>query len=362
MLTTELGLAGAERVVVNLVHCLRAMGVECAVAALKEGRAGRGKTRALLEDTGVDIFCAGVRRPWHLGGMLSLRRFAVRWRPDVLHCHLIHGHMAGTLLRLGRLKVPTIWTHHSIIDPPGLGRRLFYRLFSGWADGHVFVSEAVRAYQLGIAGARAEEWVVHNGSDLDPLLGLRPRRGTVFGAVGRLVAGHKGFDVLVRAFARVAALNDAARLVIAGEGPDREMLRELIRDEGVADRVDLAGFVDDVAGFLSRVNIFVNPSRWEAFGNTLVEGMAAGLPCIASHVDGLREVGGDCVRWVQPGDVDDLVAAMTDALAADRPPEEAARQREHVTARFGREAMAARYWQCYLCVLGAAEPSSSTGC
>jgi glycosyltransferase involved in cell wall biosynthesis len=129
-------------------------------------------------------------------------------------------------------------------------------------------------------------------------------------------------------------------------------LKTLARELGVADRVELAGFVRDVPGFLAGVNVFVNPSRWEAFGNTLVEGMAAGLPCIASRVDGLVEVGGDLVQFVPPEDVDALATAMSTALERGAlSPSELKRQRAYVQ-RFSREAMAQAYLDVYREVTG----------
>jgi glycosyltransferase involved in cell wall biosynthesis len=111
--------------------------------------------------------------------------------------------------------------------------------------------------------------------------------------------------------------------------------------------VEFAGFLEDVPGFLAEVNTFVNPSRWEAFGNTLVEGLAAGLPCIASRIQGLPEIGADLVRWVPPGDVDALARAMEAALAEPPSPETVARQRERMMRLFSRERMARDYVAIY---------------
>jgi len=350
MLTSDLQLGGVERTILNRVQCLRGMGVECAVAGLFEGRPSPGRARRLLERDGFEVFCAGVegmRDVWRLAG---LRRFVVRWRPDVVHCHLFHGHLAGLLLRLGGLRAPMVWSYHSVGSPRRPARDAFYRLLCRAADAHVFVSEAVRAYQRRAAGAVPGEEVIHNGIEVGPFFSIEPRAGSVFGAVGRFVPLVKGFDLLIRAFARLARRDASVRLKIAGDGPERPALEELIRAEGVGARAELVGFVEDVPGFLSGVNVFVNPSRWEAFGNTLVEGMAAGLPCVASRVGGLPEIGGDLVRWVPPGDVDALYAAMRDAVAAGQSSDRMARQRRRVAQQFSREAMTRRYVRLYASV------------
>ena len=340
-LTTDLRLAGAERVVIALARGLRARGVECAVAGLFEGGEDRGRARAILEDEGFAVYCAGLEGKWPVWRLGGLRRFVMGWRPDVLHCHMFHGNTAGALLRLAGAPGDLVWTHHTIERRPLPGRRAFERLFGGLADCQVSVSDAVRR---GRRAARRQE-VIHDGTDLAPFLRVEPRAGAVFGAVGRLTEG-KGFDALIRAFALVAHAQPAARLRIAGEGPERDALRELARREGVADRVELAGFVDDVPAFLAGINIFVNPSRGEGFGLALLEAMAAGLPCVASRVDSLPEVGGDCVQWVRPGDAAELTRAMAEALGAPRSAEQVARQRERAS-RFSAEAMTERYLALY---------------
>jgi len=338
-LTTDLRLAGAERVVIALARGLRARGVECAVAGLFEGGEERGRARAVLEEEGFPVYCAGMERKRRLHRLAGLRRFAAGWRPDLTHCHMFHGNAAGALLRLSGVPAALVWTHHTIERRPLPWRRAFCRLFGRLADCRVSVSDAVLRHQR---GARRQE-VVHDGLELAPFLAVQSRPGSVFGAVGRLIPG-KGFDVLVRAFAGLARQD--ARLRIAGEGPERVALTALAQREGVADRVELAGFVEDVPAFLSGVNVFVNPTRGEGFGLALLEAMAAGLPCIASRVDSLPEVGGDCVTWVPAGDAGALGAAMAAALRTPRPAQKIAAQRARA-ARFSAEAMVERYLVLY---------------
>ncbi|MCK4374717.1 MAG: glycosyltransferase [Candidatus Brocadiae bacterium] len=347
-LTTDLRLGGAERVIINLVDCLRGEGVECAVAGIFERSRTPGKARERLEAMGVPTFCAGVDRIYQGWRFPRLRRFVGAMKPDLIHAHLFHGHLASVLV--GR-RGPVVWTHHATAPRWWLLRRAFYKLFAGRTDAHVFVSEAVRDYQHRTARVAPNEHVIHNGVDLGPFLAVRPEPGPVFGAVGRLVPLHKGFDLLIQAFARLCREKDEVTLKIAGDGPERGALEELARVEGVADRVEFVGFVDDVAGFLSGINVFVNPSRWEAFGNTLVEAMAAGLPCIAAQVGGLPEVGGDLVRWVRPDDVDDLYAAMREMAGVRYSREQVARQRARVATRFSREAMTREYLRLYRSLL-----------
>jgi glycosyltransferase involved in cell wall biosynthesis len=351
MLTTDLRMGGVERTIINRAECLRAIDAKCAIAGLFEGPGGPGRAREVLEAEGFPVFCAGVDRLTRLGGFRRLRRFAIDWQPEVVHAHLFHGHLAAAVLRLSGVRAPAVWSYHAIAPMAWPVRRAFYRFFRHAAAAHVYVSDAVMRYQHAAGGTGRREQVIHNGTDLRPFLALAPRPGPVIGAVGRLVPRHKGFDVLIKAFARLAGEDDDARLRIAGDGPERRPLEELVRAEGVADRVEFAGFVSDVPGFLATVNVFANPSRWEAFGNTLVEGMAAGLPCVASRIHGLPEIGGEFVRWVEPEDVDGLHRALRDIMSSPPTPDLLARQREHVKTGFSRERMARDYLDVYRSVL-----------
>lgn len=98
--------------------------------------------------------------------------------------------------------------------------------------------------------------------------------------MGRLVPA-KGFDLLVRAFARCSREHPAWSLVILGEGPERRRLERLADDLGVAPRVMLPGRVSSPWHRLDSAELFVLSSRYEGFGNVLVEAMARGIASVS---------------------------------------------------------------------------------
>lgn len=99
-------------------------------------------------------------------------------------------------------------------------------------------------------------------------------------SVGRL-HHQKGYDLLLPAFAGVLENAPDARLRILGEGPDRAALEAQAAALGVAERVDLPGFVADPARQVARADLYVCSSRYEGFSNALAEALAVGTPCVA---------------------------------------------------------------------------------
>ena len=137
-------------------------------------------------------------------------------------------------------------------------------------------------------------------------------------AAGRLVH-QKGFDLLIRAFAGKLPGREIA-LVILGEGPDRAALQQLAERLGVEKRVRLMGFRANPWSYFARAAAFVCSSRWEGFGNVIIEAMACGTPVIATDCDfGPREIvrHDDSGLLVPAGNVDALGDAMR-SLVDDR--------------------------------------------
>lgn len=131
--------------------------------------------------------------------------------------------------------------------------------------------------------------------------------------MGRLVIAQKGQDLLLHAFAQLASHYPDWGLTIIGEGPDRAALEALARQLGLVERVHFAGNINPPFGLLAAADVFVFPSRYEAFGMALAEAMACGLPvisfdCPSGPADIVRhEVDG---LLVPPANVSALTAAM----------------------------------------------------
>lgn len=133
--------------------------------------------------------------------------------------------------------------------------------------------------------------VIYNGVNLVQVRLAQPRQITLDNmnlivTSGRLVP-WKGFRELIQIVAR-----SSWRLVILGDGPDKEMLKQEISNNNANDRVQMLGQVshDEAQAWFSRAAVFVLNSRYEGLSHTLIEAMATGAPVIATSVGGNTEV------------------------------------------------------------------------
>ena len=159
--------------------------------------------------------------------------------------------------------------------------------------------------------------VVHNmyGNEFDNLTSFPkwdPSQPLKFITVGSLIH-RKGFDMLIKAFAKANLPSDKWELRIIGWGEEKENLENLIKECKLEKNIHLLGKMDkkDISEELSKSNVFVLPSRNENFSVAILEGLSMGLPVIATDCGGIRECLNNKNGIIVP--VDDCVA-MADAI------------------------------------------------
>jgi glycosyltransferase involved in cell wall biosynthesis len=158
--------------------------------------------------------------------------------------------------------------------------------------------------------------VVENGVTLafDAIPERIVTRRPIIASVGRL-SKPKNYDAALKAISLLQELPFEYR--IAGIGSEEGYLRRLRHELNLGDRVQFLGFVNDVPQLLREVDIFLMPSRWEGFGLSAVEAMNAGLPVVASDVEGLREIvtaNPPCGVLVNPLDPTSIAGGLKELL------------------------------------------------
>lgn len=146
-----------------------------------------------------------------------------------------------------------------------------------------------------------------------------PSQGTSkkFLAVGRFSHQHKGFDLLIKAFALFAKNNSEWTLDIVGEGPEEGLYKKLIAEYDMGNRIQLHPFTNNIQDYYSEAQIYVLSSRWEGFGLVLVEAMAHGLPVISSDLPTSKEIMGDFALYFENGNIEQLAQQLDAATRLD---------------------------------------------
>ncbi|MEU7818593.1 glycosyltransferase family 4 protein [Pseudonocardia sp. NPDC049154] len=263
------------------------------------------------------------------------------WRPDVVHAHdWLVAHPATTLADvLGAPLVATVHATEAGRHAGWLSAPLNRQVHSvEWAlanraDAVVTCSAAMRAEAAQLFDLDPDAiHVVHNGIDARGWRVGRERAAAVRDRyapgdaplllfVGRLEY-EKGVQDLLAALPRIRRRHPGARLLVAGTGTQRDLLRSEARRHRVGRAATFTGHLPDgdLAALLAAADAVVLPSRYEPFGIVALEAAAAGATLVASTAGGLGElvVEGETGWSFPPGDVPALAAAVDRALADPR--------------------------------------------
>ena len=279
---------GAERVMLTIASSLAARGMSVDLVLMH----AEGEYLDLVPHN-VRVIDLDCRRT--LACVSRFLRYVLRERPTVVLATLPQPSLAALVVKLvvgGRLRVlvrqANMFTESLNANNNGNLRRLrLFRLLLPVADASVAVSEGVASDIRAQAPRAARKMTtIFNpvvSSDIFDKAAVPVEHpwfndGTlVVLAAGRLSA-VKDYPTLLRAFAEVVR-SRPARLVILGQGVERESLLDLAEQLGVSDRFDLPGFDVNPFRYMARASVFVLSSRYEGFGNVLAQAMACGASC-----------------------------------------------------------------------------------
>ncbi|GBL04251.1 glycosyltransferase [Glaciecola sp. KUL10] len=240
-------------------------------------------------------------------------------KPDVLHTYnlaTIEFQLLGLLL-----GIPTrLHAEHGrdLADPDGTNSKYIWwrKLFSRFTHYHVGVSNDLFQWLVSsvqIPDRKAK--LIYNGINTEVFLPLKktnpePLKRFTFGHVARL-DGIKNQANLIRAFARACKLSSAfskhCRLVLVGDGDEKQSLCTLIKNSSVSDSVEMWGARSEMPCVYQQFNTFVLSSDAEGTPMSMLEAMATGLPILSTNVGGIPEVvNDDCAYLVPPNDSEAL--------------------------------------------------------
>lgn len=293
---------------------------------------------------------------------------AQRKRYHILHCHLMISPMTIGLLAKPLVRKPLVINPHRSGKIGDVGFLTHSRPITGrlrlaaarrWGDAFVSISRDIHDELAGIGVRDKKLWDIANGVDVDHFApvdaterdalrqSLKLPQGPLVVFTGRLVT-EKGVNVLIDAWPQVLREKPEARLLLVGEGEQRQELEAQARQLGIAKQIIFAGGCADVAPYLRAADAFVLPSFAEGLPIALLEAMACGLPSVATAIGGTMRVLTDDVhgRLVLVDDPAALARGLIEALgSAGRSWGEQARQ--HVVAQYSLDVVAEQYIQMY---------------
>lgn len=269
-------------------------------------------------------------RPWKdVSAYSALRRAFVRMRPHIVHTHSSKAGILGrAAARAARVPVVIHSIHGFPFNDfqPWLVRRAYLaaeRLASKWTTEFVAVAgrNVTTGERLGLfraAGVR----VIRSGFDLDAFaaassddaklesLGI-PRGMPIVGTISCLKPQKAPLD-FVDVCARVSRQIPDVHFVLIGDGALRGAVEARVERAGIAARFHLLGWRDDVASILPHFRVFVLTSLWEGLPRAVLQARAAGVPVVATAVDGTAEAIEDGVSGClcRPRDIEGLAARV----------------------------------------------------
>ncbi len=302
--------------------------------------------------------------PYDLALASVMRDVAAHHDLDVLHVHYAIPHAVSAILAremLGGGRRPRIVTTLHGTDITIVGAESTYvhptRFGIDRSDAVTAVSGWLRKETDRIFAPKNDVQVVPNFVDVERFKPMRcEATRTGLGLCDELCLAHvsnfrpvKRVEDVVRIFARVAR-ELPARLVLAGDGPERTRAEAIAREEGVFDLCRFLGEQEEIERVLACADLFVLPSESESFGLAALEAMACGVPVLGTRAGGLPEVVADGETGIL-FEIGDIETAAREAVALLRDDARRTRMgaaaRERAVARFAESDVVAQYESLY---------------
>jgi glycosyltransferase involved in cell wall biosynthesis len=294
---------GAERQVFDLILGFKKRGLNIHLISLIKPTAFIEE----LEKHGVGHNCLNLRQNRksnilaHLKAFINLYQIVKKFKPKIIHSHLFHSNMYARLLSL-TTGIKNISSIHSLVEN-GKYRSIMYRYTDWLCFKTVFVSNASKSeYLQNKATIQKKCFVINNGFDLNRISAaskanvkeLRSKYGIsednfVWLAIGRLVPA-KDYLLMLEAFLLLYKSNNNSRLLIVGDGEDKNNVSSFIERNSLDSIVILIDPILEIDSIYLLSDAYISTSKYESFGMTLVEAIIFNLPIVVTKNGGSEEI------------------------------------------------------------------------
>lgn len=280
---------GAEHLLVDLLPRLCDLGNDVELLIFD------GTTTAFyeeLEKRGIKIHSlGGVGNVYHPKNVFKLIKFVGNY--DIIHTHLFACQLYVPIAKAIRMShTPLVTTEHSTNNRRR--GKWYLKMLDRWMYSRyervICISSSTRINLERQIGTNLNLVDIENGVDVErfrnPIKDISNNSEFIITMVARFFEA-KDQDTLIKA---LSILPKDYKLNLVGGGPRLDVIKQLITDLDLEDRISLLGVREDIPRILSISDIIVLSSHWEGLSLSSIEGMASGRPFIASDVDGLREI------------------------------------------------------------------------
>lgn len=306
---------GAEVMLLNLIEEQIKLGLEPTIASISEKNIQDKPIETEAEKRNFSIKKFKMIPGPNIAGALKILRFAHKEGFNLLHTHGYKGNVLFGLMPKAIRQLPLLATLHGYTSTKGLSKNKFYE----WADyiSHKFIDTVVLVNKGMMNNPKLKNRKgvnyniinngipVHNKQFKDSTIYLPIQtiqkaqlyrtikdfcnKGFTIGTIGRLSA-EKGYDTLIVAISILRKKGINARLIIIGEGGQRNYLENITSQHELSNHILMPGYIQDAKHYIPFFNVYVNSSLTEGLPITLLEVMQAKVPIIATKVGGIPNV------------------------------------------------------------------------
>lgn len=289
---------GAERIAVNLANSLSSLGHEVTIFVVKD----LGIYFANISDKVKTIIATNCKSRLDVrSGLIAITKLLIQAnKHDIVIAGLEGWATILCYLTAVIANKPCIgWVHTSINE----------HAFNSWGKAQIKIIRAIYSKInavvcvsrgslqslkdfVGTNGFKPLQRVIYNANAFPVISSAtcRNNKTPIVLSAGRLYIDQKGFDILLEAHRQLLAKGISHKLVILGDGPDRDSILANIGRLGVKNSVELRGFQRNIVEWYDKSDVFVLASRYEGFGLVIVEALARGVPVVATDCDGPKEI------------------------------------------------------------------------
>lgn len=307
------GYYGAEVMLVHLCQAQQKAGLQVEVISIGTPDDGRKPLEQKLDQLQIPF------TPWRMRALPDVREslkimdYCKTSNTNIIHSHGYKGNILLAMLSKKKRCLPVIATVHGYTAPKTFSKMALYQIFDrlclSLLDGVVVVSAGM-VHQVNSKKLGKKLTVISNGipttiSDAaeEPINALSSKHH-IIASIGRLSL-EKNFQFLINLMPQIQAQIPDAKLVIFGEGPERENLQRLIEILNLKNSVELAGYIDEPSRVYRQTDVFVNCSLTEGMPITLLEALREGCKILASAIEANKAVLNISVESVKTAKLDD---------------------------------------------------------